>query len=127
MKSSPLEESSEGGKKSKSSGLGLQALILTPTRELAIQIKDHIQSCSRHTPIKTAVIVGGLSQAKQERLLERRPEILVATPGRLLQLIDEVYCTLLSSDSIFQEFIVFFSIRAMNTWSIVLARFDILS
>lgn len=92
MKSSPLEESSEGGKKAKSGGLGLQALILTPTRELAIQIKDHIQSCSRHTPIKTAVVVGGLSQAKQERLLDRRPEILVATPGRLVQLIDEVYC-----------------------------------
>lgn len=56
---------------------------------MAIQIKDHLQACSRHTPIKIAVVVGGISQAKQERLLGRKPEIVVATPGRLAQLVDE--------------------------------------
>jgi superfamily II DNA/RNA helicase len=67
-----------------------QALILTPTRELAIQIKDHLQICCKYSQIKIAVVVGGISQLKQERLLSKLPEIVVATPGRLMQLIDEV-------------------------------------
>ena len=69
---------------------GPQALILTPTRELAIQIKDHLQVCSKYTKIKIAVVVGGISQLKQERLLRKNPEIVVATPGRLMQMIEEV-------------------------------------
>lgn len=70
---------------------GPQALIMTPTRELAIQIKDHLQICCKYNKIKIAVVVGGISQLKQERLLNKHPEIVVATPGRLMQLIDEVY------------------------------------
>ncbi len=69
---------------------GPQVLILTPTRELAIQIKDHLQACSKYEKIKIGVVVGGISQQKQERLLSKRPEIVVATPGRLMQLINEV-------------------------------------
>jgi ATP-dependent RNA helicase DDX24/MAK5 len=66
-----------------------QALILTPTRELAIQVKDHLQVCCKYQTIKIAVVVGGISQIKQERLLKKSPEIIVATPGRLMQMIDE--------------------------------------
>ncbi len=66
-----------------------QALILTPTRELAIQIKEHLQGICKYQKTKIVVVVGGISQMKQERLLKQEPEIVVATPGRLVQMIDE--------------------------------------
>lgn len=66
-----------------------KALILTPTRELAIQIKDHLQNVCKYQKTKVTVVVGGISQKKQERLLKKCPEIIVATPGRLMQLIEE--------------------------------------
>ena len=68
-----------------------QALILTPTRELAIQIKEHLQGICKYQKTKIVVVVGGISQMKQERLLKQEPEIVVATPGRLMQMIDEVF------------------------------------
>ncbi|UJR37507.1 hypothetical protein I4U23_030209 [Adineta vaga] len=64
-------------------------LILTPTRELAVQIKTHIQIACRYTKLKTAVVVGGMSTQKQERLLSQKPEIIVATPGRFWELLEE--------------------------------------
>jgi len=64
-------------------------LILTPTRELAVQIKSHIQIACRYTKFKTAVVVGGMSTQKQERLLSQKPEIVVATPGRFWELLQE--------------------------------------
>ncbi|XP_014207809.1 ATP-dependent RNA helicase DDX24 [Copidosoma floridanum] len=67
----------------------LYALILTPTRELAIQIKDHLTKAAKYTDIKIAVIVGGMAAVKQERILSHGPEIVIATPGRLWELIDE--------------------------------------
>lgn len=66
-----------------------QALILTPTRELAIQIKEHLQAACKYQKTKIVVVVGGISQMKQERLLKQEPEIIVATPGRLMMMIDE--------------------------------------
>ena len=68
-----------------------QALILTPTRELAIQIKEHLQKVSKYQKTKIVAIVGGISEQKQKRLLNKLPEIIVATPGRLLQMIEEVF------------------------------------
>ncbi|CAF0779090.1 unnamed protein product [Rotaria sp. Silwood1] len=65
------------------------SLILTPTRELAVQIKSHIQTACRYTKFKTAVVVGGMSTQKQERLLSQKPEIIVATPGRFWELLQE--------------------------------------
>lgn len=62
---------------------------MTPTRELAIQIKDHLQVCCRYKDIKIACVVGGISQLKQERQLSKNPEIVVATPGRLMQMIED--------------------------------------
>ncbi|KAK6622073.1 hypothetical protein RUM44_001880 [Polyplax serrata] len=67
----------------------LFALILTPTRELAVQVKDHLADICKYTDIKIALVVGGLAYEKQERILNRRPEIVVATPGRLWELIND--------------------------------------
>ena len=60
----------------------LRALVLTPTRELAIQVRDHILAICKYTKIKTVAIVGGMAVQKQIRLLDQAPEIVVATPGR---------------------------------------------
>ena len=61
-------------------------LVLSPTRELAAQIRDEISSYSRHTKIRHACIFGGVNQNPQVKVLARGVEILVATPGRLLDL-----------------------------------------
>ena len=67
----------------------LRALILTPTRELAIQIEESIASYSKYTIVKQAVIFGGVKQHKQVEALRKGVPILVATPGRLLDLIGQ--------------------------------------
>ncbi|KAF9610677.1 hypothetical protein IFM89_023933 [Coptis chinensis] len=64
----------------------LRALIVTPTRELAIQVADHLKEAAKFTNIRVISIVGGMSSEKQERLLKYRPEIIVGTPGRLWEL-----------------------------------------
>ncbi|XP_076897165.1 DEAD-box ATP-dependent RNA helicase 13-like [Bidens hawaiensis] len=64
----------------------LRALIITPTRELALQVTDHLKQVARGTDVKVVPIVGGMSTEKQERLLNGRPEIVVGTPGRLWEL-----------------------------------------
>ncbi|CAO2587212.1 ATP-dependent RNA helicase DDX24 [Lemmus lemmus] len=67
----------------------LLGLVLTPTRELAIQVRQHIDAVARFTGIKTAILVGGMSTQKQQRMLNRHPEIVIATPGRLWELVKE--------------------------------------
>lgn len=67
----------------------LYALIITPTRELAVQVKDHLVTAAKYTGIRVAAIFGGLAAVKQERVLSKCPEIVVATPGRLWELISE--------------------------------------
>ncbi len=64
-----------------------RALILTPTRELAIQIEESFRNYGRHLPLKTLVIFGGVKQGAQENALRNGVDILVATPGRLLDFI----------------------------------------
>ncbi|XP_021803974.1 DEAD-box ATP-dependent RNA helicase 13-like isoform X2 [Prunus avium] len=64
----------------------LRALIITPTRELAIQVSDHLKAIAKDTNVRVVPIVGGMSMEKQERLLKARPEIVVGTPGRLWEL-----------------------------------------
>ena len=64
----------------------IRVLILTPTRELAAQIGDSFAAYGRHLPMKHTVIFGGVGQLAQEQALARGPEIVVATPGRLLDL-----------------------------------------
>ncbi|KAF9431690.1 ATP-dependent RNA helicase, partial [Entomortierella beljakovae] len=65
----------------------LTALILTPTRELAIQVKDHLVAFTQFTGHQVVAIVGGMSIQKQTRQLDRNPAIVVATPGRLWEMI----------------------------------------
>ncbi|KAF9317947.1 ATP-dependent RNA helicase [Podila horticola] len=65
----------------------LTALILAPTRELAIQVKDHLVAFTQFTGHHVVPIVGGMSIQKQTRQLDRNPAIIVATPGRLWELI----------------------------------------
>ncbi|KAM6968857.1 ATP-dependent RNA helicase DDX24 isoform 2-T2 [Tautogolabrus adspersus] len=74
----------------------LLGLVLTPTRELAVQVKHHIDAVAKYTDIKTAIVVGGMAQQKQRRMLKRRPEIIIATPGRLWDLIKERHPHLLN-------------------------------
>uniref|UniRef100_A0A7N0UUH0 ATP-dependent RNA helicase n=1 Tax=Kalanchoe fedtschenkoi TaxID=63787 RepID=A0A7N0UUH0_KALFE len=64
----------------------LRALIITPTRELALQVTDHFKQVAKDTNTRVVPIVGGMSAEKQERLLKGRPEIVVGTPGRLWEL-----------------------------------------
>ena len=63
-----------------------RALILTPTRELASQIHEHTEALGRHTPLKSATVFGGVKPGKQEKALRAGVDIVVATPGRLLDL-----------------------------------------
>lgn len=72
----------------------MRALILTPTRELAIQIEENIEAYSKYTAVKQAVIFGGVKQGKQVEAIRRGIHILVATPGRLLDLIGQGYISL---------------------------------
>ncbi|KAF6732947.1 ATP-dependent RNA helicase DDX24 [Oryzias melastigma] len=74
----------------------LLGLVLTPTRELAVQVKHHIDAVTKFTDIKTAIVVGGMAQQKQKRMLKRCPEIIIATPGRLWDLIKEKHPHLLN-------------------------------
>lgn len=62
----------------------VRALILTPTRELADQVAANVQAYAKHTPLRSAVVFGGVDMNPQEAELRRGVEILIATPGRLL-------------------------------------------
>ena len=64
----------------------IRALVLTPTRELAIQIQDSFTAYGRNLPLRSAVIFGGVGQQPQVDAINRGLDILVATPGRLLDL-----------------------------------------
>ncbi|KAF8095430.1 hypothetical protein N665_0332s0013 [Sinapis alba] len=64
----------------------LRALIITPTRELALQVTEHLKNAAKNLGVRVVPIVGGMSSAKQERLLKGKPEIVVGTPGRLWEL-----------------------------------------
>ena len=72
----------------------INALIITPTRELAIQIADSFTTYGRHTGLQNTVIFGGVKQGTQTAALRRGVDILVATPGRLLDLMDQGYVKL---------------------------------
>ncbi|MFC6996757.1 DEAD/DEAH box helicase [Rufibacter roseus] len=67
----------------------IRALILTPTRELALQIGESIEAYGRHTKLKHTVIFGGVGQVPQVEKIQRGVDILVATPGRLLDLMNQ--------------------------------------
>jgi len=72
----------------------IKALILTPTRELAIQINESFEAYGKHTGLKHLVIFGGVSQQAQTNGLRRGVDILIATPGRLLDLMQQHFISL---------------------------------
>lgn len=72
----------------------IKALILTPTRELAIQIDESFAAYGKHTGIRHTVIYGGVSQYHQTNQLRRGVDVLIATPGRLLDLISQRFVSL---------------------------------
>lgn len=74
--------------------MGIKCLILTPTRELAIQIGESFAAYGRHLRLKHTVIFGGVSQHAQTQALRQGVDILIATPGRLLDLMDQRYVKL---------------------------------
>ncbi|CAG9801196.1 unnamed protein product [Chironomus riparius] len=65
------------------------ALILTPTRELAQQIYNHLNAVAKYTNVTIASIIGGLATVKQERVLKSNPHIVIATPGRIWELFND--------------------------------------
>ncbi len=67
----------------------IRTLVLTPTRELAIQISDNFKSYGKYLPMKHLAIFGGVPQGKQVDALNKGIDILIATPGRLLDLISQ--------------------------------------
>ena len=67
----------------------IRSLMLCPTRELASQIRDNIAEYARHLDIRSMVMFGGVSQRPQEKKLRKGVDILIATPGRLLDLIGQ--------------------------------------
>lgn len=72
----------------------IKALVITPTRELAIQIGDSFTTYGKYTKINNTVIFGGVKQGAQVNALRNGVDILVATPGRLLDLIDQGFIRL---------------------------------
>ena len=72
----------------------IKALILTPTRELAIQIEESFKAYGKNLPLKHLVIFGGVGQKAQTDALHRGVDILVATPGRLLDLMNQGFINL---------------------------------
>lgn len=79
---------------SKSKSRNIRAMILTPTRELAIQINESIEKYSKYTSIRSGVIFGGVGQKPQVEMLRNGIDILVATPGRLNDLVNQGYIKL---------------------------------
>ncbi|MCU4155678.1 DEAD/DEAH box helicase [Carboxylicivirga sp. A043] len=72
----------------------IKALIVTPTRELALQIGESFTTYGKYTKVKNTVIFGGVSQNAQVRSLKAGVDVLIATPGRLLDLMSQGYITL---------------------------------
>ncbi|XMB85654.1 DEAD/DEAH box helicase [Mycoplasmatota bacterium WC44] len=68
----------------KSNNTGVEVLIMAPTRELAVQIVDDLRDISAHKKIRIATIIGGVDYGRQIKMLRDKPNIVVATPGRVI-------------------------------------------
>ena len=69
-------------------------LVLLPTRELAIQVDEQIMAVGRSSGLRTAVLIGGAPEGPQKRALEKQPRIIIATPGRLVDFIENSHLSL---------------------------------
>ncbi|HCT23255.1 MAG TPA: DEAD/DEAH box helicase [Chitinophagaceae bacterium] len=85
----PILQQLHAAKQQQSIGQMPKALILTPTRELAIQIGDSIAAYGKYLSLKHVVVFGGVSQHAQVQQVQRGVELMVATPGRLIDLIQQ--------------------------------------
>ena len=90
----PIIQLIEQNKEDQAGKRKVKALVVTPTRELAIQIGENFTAYCKHTRLRNTVIFGGVKQGAQTNALRGGVDILVATPGRLLDLIQQGYITL---------------------------------
>ena len=90
----PIIQNIETSKYQKIRARKIKSLIVTPTRELAIQIGVNCTTYAENTSVKNTVIFGGVKQASQTRALSLGIDILIATPGRLLDLMSQGYISL---------------------------------
>lgn len=90
----PLIQSLLDREPSEEKVLPIKILVLSPTRELAVQTRDNFKKYSQFTNLKSCVILGGVNQKSQNEILRRGVDIMVATPGRLLDLIGQRRLTL---------------------------------
>jgi ATP-dependent RNA helicase RhlE len=91
-----LHRLTHAGNPAAGSGRRTRVLILAPTRELAAQIGDSLKVYGSGTTLRQAVIFGGVGQTPQVRALQRGVDILIATPGRLVDLMNQGYVDLTS-------------------------------
>ena len=90
----PMLQLLQASKTANPTNKGIKALILTPTRELAIQIDESFRAYGKNLNLKSLVIFGGVSQVPQTNALRNGVDILIATPGRLLDLVEQRYINL---------------------------------
>ncbi len=90
----PILQSIYKNKKSSKGKKDIKALILAPTRELAIQIEENFKAYSKYMDINSLVIFGGVSQNPQTKALKEGVDVLIATPGRLLDLYNQKFINL---------------------------------
>jgi ATP-dependent RNA helicase RhlE len=89
-----LHRLTHAGNPPKGHGRRIRALVLSPTRELAGQISESFRTYGQYTPLRQAVIYGGVNQNPQTRAIKHGVDILVATPGRLIDLMNQGYIDL---------------------------------
>jgi ATP-dependent RNA helicase RhlE len=87
----PKTHKSNGKRDRTKNRRSIRALILSPTRELAVQIGESFSTYGRFTDLRHTVVYGGVSQGRQVRALQRGVDTLVATPGRILDLMNQGY------------------------------------
>lgn len=89
-----LHRLTHAGNPPRGSGRRIRVLVLAPTRELALQIGESFRAYGAHTPLRQTVVFGGVSQNPQTRALKHGVDILIATPGRLVDLMNQGYIDL---------------------------------
>ena len=70
-------------------GKGTRALVLSPTRELVVQIEENVKTYAKHIPVKVATVYGGVGENPQKKALRSGVELIIATPGRLMDLMGQ--------------------------------------
>ena len=66
-----------------------RALVISPTRELVVQIHDNVKAYAKHLPLKVATVYGGVGEGPQKQALRKGVDLVIATPGRLMDLMDQ--------------------------------------